>query len=135
MIQVEVITPQKKLFSVSCESVVLPGLLGEMEVLKGHRPLLTMLQTGVLTLKGLQASSGLAYDRLMVSLGFAQVEPNHVRVLCEEAAIPSEVDAKRDQEQLQKLHTQMQTPQDADIKELTVQIERATARLQLVGHI
>ena len=64
----EVVTPERRLVSVEVESVTAPGELGEFQVLPGHRPLLTLLKTGVLTFVQNGAS-----ERAAISGGYAEV--------------------------------------------------------------
>ena len=45
--QLEIITPEKKIFSGEVEAVQLPGLDGSFQVLKGHAPIISALQEGM----------------------------------------------------------------------------------------
>lgn len=42
----EIITPENKIFSGDVEAVQLPGLDGSFQVLKGHAPIISALQSG-----------------------------------------------------------------------------------------
>jgi F-type H+-transporting ATPase subunit epsilon len=44
--QLEIITPEFKVFSGEVEAVQLPGLDGSFQVLKGHAPIISALQKG-----------------------------------------------------------------------------------------
>lgn len=44
--QLEIITPEMKIFSGEVEAVQLPGLDGSFQVLKGHAPIISALQQG-----------------------------------------------------------------------------------------
>ena len=44
--QLDIITPDTKLFSGEITSVVLPGIDGKLGILKNHTPLITTLQKG-----------------------------------------------------------------------------------------
>ena len=48
-IQLEVVTPERRVLDESVEMVNVPGLNGELGILPGHTPLISQLQTGVLT--------------------------------------------------------------------------------------
>ena len=41
--QLDIVTPEKKAFSDEIESVVVPGIQGELGILKAHSPLVTTL--------------------------------------------------------------------------------------------
>lgn len=44
--QLEIITPESKIFSGDVEAVQLPGLDGSFQVLKGHAPIISALSKG-----------------------------------------------------------------------------------------
>ncbi len=48
-LQLDVITPERRLLSEQADSVTVPGLGGELGILPGHTPLISALQTGVLS--------------------------------------------------------------------------------------
>lgn len=93
MIELEIVTPERRLFKVLCESVTLPGTLGEFEVLEGHVPMLASLKTGILSFKQpqrLEDSGDYSFDsdkslQIPVVQGFAEIDHRHVTVLCEVA--------------------------------------------------
>ncbi len=82
MLTVSVISPEKVLFEGQASSVVAPGYDGELGILPGHAPLMTVLGRGVLRLEG---GSGTA-QRFQVQGGFLQVVDNAVRVVTESAS-------------------------------------------------
>jgi ATP synthase F1 epsilon subunit len=80
MLTVSVISPEKVLFEGQASGVVAPGFDGELGILPGHAPLMTVLGRGVLRLDGAGAGS-----RFQVQGGFLQVVDNVVRVVTESA--------------------------------------------------
>ncbi len=77
---VEILTPEKKLFSGDAYGVQMPGLTGSFEVLEKHAPLISALQAG--TIKVLRdKQSDLA--RFSIQGGFVEVLNNRVTVLVE----------------------------------------------------
>jgi F-type H+-transporting ATPase subunit epsilon len=81
MLTVSVISPEKVLFEDLAEGVVAPGHDGELGILTGHAPLMTVLGTGTLRLSG-GASGSTAFK---VQGGFLQVVGDVVRVVTESA--------------------------------------------------
>ena len=77
-LKVSVISPEKTLFDGSVDSLVAPAFDGEVGILPGHAPMMTLLGTGTLRL-GPEGSAG----RFRVEGGFLQVVKNRVRVLAE----------------------------------------------------
>jgi F-type H+-transporting ATPase subunit epsilon len=83
----EIVTPEKKVYSEQVESVVLPTVEGEVGILPGHIPLLTMLDLGELQVAAKGKVESLAVDK-----GFAQVYGDKVSVLTEAAINVEEID-------------------------------------------
>jgi F-type H+-transporting ATPase subunit epsilon len=78
----EILTPEKKLFSADVYGVQLPGVEGSFEVLEGHAALVSALKAGrVKVLK--DKSNHLAY--FTIQSGFVEVLHNRVTVLAEGA--------------------------------------------------
>jgi F-type H+-transporting ATPase subunit epsilon len=46
MMKIEIVTPEKDLYSGDIESAVFPGMLGSFGVLQNHAPLISTLQEG-----------------------------------------------------------------------------------------
>lgn len=80
MLTVSVISPERVLFEGQASGVVAPGHDGELGILTGHAPLMTVLGTGVLRLEGAGADA-----RFRVQGGFLQVVDNVVRIVTESA--------------------------------------------------
>ena len=81
MLTVSVISPERVLYEGEAESVVVPAYDGEVGILTGHAPLMTLLGRGVLRL----SAAGGATRRFAVEGGFLQVVDDKVRVVTEQA--------------------------------------------------
>ena len=129
-LQLDVITPERRLLSEQADSVTVPGLGGELGILPGHTPLISALQTGVLAY-----TQGPTTRRLLVSGGFVEVNNDRVSVLADLAEFPEEVDAARartEREEAERLLGGFSgTPEElADVR---ARLDRATTRLQLAA--
>ncbi|HEX7021134.1 MAG TPA: ATP synthase F1 subunit epsilon [Gemmatimonadaceae bacterium] len=82
MLNVSVISPEAVLYEGTAESVVAPAFDGELGILTGHAPMMTLLGKGVLRL----TEGGAGARRFSVEGGFLQVTDNMVRVVTEHAA-------------------------------------------------
>ncbi len=81
--ELEILTPEKKLFSGNVHGVQLPGTDGMFEVLEKHAPLVASLKAGHLKiLKDKSFSSSGHYN---IQGGFVEVLNNKVSVLVEGA--------------------------------------------------
>jgi len=97
MLRLEIVTPEKKIYSDDVDSVVVPGSEGEMGILTDHVPLMTMLQPGELrVLKGGEEL------RLAIGSGFVEVSNNKVAVLTDMAVHESEIDDSAAEEAIQR---------------------------------
>lgn len=79
MLTVSVISPEAVLFEGQTESVVAPAFDGQIGILTGHAPMVTLLGTGELRL-------GASGQRFTVEGGFIQVVDDVVRVVTEKAS-------------------------------------------------
>jgi F-type H+-transporting ATPase subunit epsilon len=77
VLTVSVISPEAVLFEGTTDSVVAPAFDGELGILTGHAPMMTLLGRGELRL-----GTG---DRFRVEGGFLQVVDDQVRVVTEHA--------------------------------------------------
>jgi F-type H+-transporting ATPase subunit epsilon len=82
MLNVSVISPEAVLYEGQADSVVAPAFDGEVGILTGHAPMMTLLGKGVLRLGGGSAGG----QRFNVDGGFLQVVDNAVRVVTEKAS-------------------------------------------------
>jgi F-type H+-transporting ATPase subunit epsilon len=82
MLRVQVISPEKVLFEGEASSLVAPAHDGQVGILAGHAPMMTLLGRGTLRLEG-GATGGRAFA---VEGGFLQVVDDQVRVVTERAA-------------------------------------------------
>lgn len=80
MLTVTVISPEAVLFEGTTESLVAPAFDGEVGILTGHAPMMTLLGKGTLRL-----GAGGGEHRFAVEGGFLQVVDNQVRVVTDRA--------------------------------------------------
>lgn len=85
--QLELVSPEKLLLSRQVEMVVIPAAEGEMGVLPGHAPMIVALRGGVIRV----IDGGKDVERLFVAGGFAEVTPERVTVLADEATPVAEL--------------------------------------------
>ena len=80
--QLEVLTPEKNVFSGEVKLVKLPGSIGSFEILKNHAPIISALTEGELKI---DTESGETL-RYKMSGGVVEVKDNHIVVLAESIA-------------------------------------------------
>ena len=127
-IQLEVVTPERRVLAEAVDAVTVPGLNGELGILPGHTPLISQLQTGVLSY-----TQGSTTHRLHVSGGFVEVNADRVSVLAEIAERPEEIDAAR--ARLAREHAEKTlsawSGTEEDFEKARARLERSMVRIQL----
>jgi F-type H+-transporting ATPase subunit epsilon len=103
-LQLDIVTPEKKVFSDSVENVYLPGADGEIGVLPMHSGLVTALKPGELR----YLHNGQVVT-LAIGSGFAEVTQTKVIILTDMALGEAEIDEQSAEEAIQraeeKLHS------------------------------
>ena len=129
-LQLDVITPERRLLSEQADAVTVPGLGGELGILPGHTPLISALQTGVLSY-----TQGGTTRRLLVSGGFVEVNNDRVSVLADLAEFPEEVDTARARLEREEAERRLGsfTGSPEELADVRAQLDRATTRLQLAA--
>ena len=93
ILNLQIVTIEKKIYDEKVDSVVLPTPLGEAGVLPGHVPIVTSLSEGEIRI---EKDKNIEY--LSCTGGFAQIHPNKVIVLADAAEHADEIDIKRAEE-------------------------------------
>jgi F-type H+-transporting ATPase subunit epsilon len=101
-LQLDIVTPERKIFSDIVENVYLPGADGEMGILPMHAGLVTALQPGELRY--------LIKDQvitLAIGSGFAEVTQGKVVVLTDAALGENEIDETATEEAIKRAEEQL----------------------------
>lgn len=83
----ELVSPERIVFSGEVDQVVVPGTEGDFTVLAAHAPMMSSLRTAVMTID----TAGKPTQRMFIRGGFADVSPNGLTVLAEQAIPVEEV--------------------------------------------
>jgi F-type H+-transporting ATPase subunit epsilon len=84
------VSPEREVFHGDVDQVVVPGSEGEFGVLPNHAPVMSVIKLGALRV----LNDG-AERRIFVNGGFADVTPEGLTVLAEEAFDVAEIDAAK----------------------------------------
>lgn len=87
----ELVSPERLLFSDDAELVVVPGSEGDFGVLPNHAPFLSTLRPGLLEV----TLPGGTQRRIFVRGGFAEVGPDGLTLLAQQAVDLAELDAEQ----------------------------------------
>ncbi len=129
-LHLEIVTPEKKIFSDTVGNVYLPGADGELGILDGHAALVTALQPGELRYEKDGKTQLLA-----VGTGFAEVTEHKVNVLTDMAMGEEQVDESKVEEAMKRAEEQLsKMGHDNDAEEvahLQAVIAKSMAQLRL----
>jgi F-type H+-transporting ATPase subunit epsilon len=119
----ELVSPERVLMSVDAEQVELPGGDGDFTVLPGHAPVITTLRPGTIHARTKDAKKG-----IYVKSGFAEVGPDKLVVLADNAFITDEVDIRFIEDELKATEAAQADAKDDDARRhLGVAIEQMKA--------
>lgn len=128
-ILLEIVTPERLVFSDMVEQVTIPGSEGQFGVLKGHIPLLSFVEIGELSL--LKQGKRFYYA---INTGYAEVASNKVTLLVETAERADAIDKERARKARERAQEELSTaPPGAsdDYEKLKAALMRAMARLNV----
>ncbi|MBI2862512.1 MAG: F0F1 ATP synthase subunit epsilon [Chloroflexi bacterium] len=129
-ITLEVVTAERVVFSDHVDSVVLPGVEGELGVLPSHTPLMTLLHLGEL-----RARKGQDQIILAINGGFLEVLPDRVVVLADTAERVEEIDEARAEEarqrSLQRIAEARAGVAEVDLQQAVIALRRSQLRLKV----
>lgn len=133
MFKLTIVTPEKRiLVGQEVEEVTVPAFKGELNILPGHAPLITTLETGVMKwkLKGKELQ-----QLAVISWGYCQVSPEGVNILANIAELPEEIDLEMTKTQLaeseKKVMNELIT--DEDWTEFQREWAHARAKIDVAG--
>ena len=124
----ELVTPEKLMFSEEVQAVRAPGAEGSFGVMAGHAPMLTELTTGLIKVtlangnETFMASSG----------GFLQVTREKVIILADSAELSEEIDIDRARAAVARARQLLDAPDtDIDAEAVRQELERAQNRIRV----
>lgn len=80
MLKLKVISPERIIFKGEIEKVVVPGSLGEFEILDNHAPIISTLKKGVVVYQPAGSGENISLD---IVSGFVEVQKNQVSLCVE----------------------------------------------------
>ncbi len=86
----DLVSPERRLFQGDVDMVVVPGEEGDFGVLPGHAPVMSAIRSGAISVH-----DGSDVRRTFIHGGFAEVTPDGLTVLAEEAIDLASVDREQ----------------------------------------
>ena len=129
-LNLEIVTPEKKVFDEAVDAVTIPTGTGEIGVMPNHAPLISTIRPGVLSYTNRGAT-----EKLVVAGGFVEISNNKVSVLADSAERSDEIDveaARLERESAEKTLGAWNGSED-EFEIEKEKLDRAQARLQLAA--
>ena len=98
-LKVDVVNAEESLFSGNAEFVALPGIEGELGILPGHTPLITLRRPGLVRIR---KEGEKDEEEIFVAGGVLEVQPFHVIVLADVAIRSSDLDEAKAREAMER---------------------------------
>lgn len=129
-LNLQMVTPYKKVLAEEVDEITAPGTVGEFGVLPGHTPFLTTLKIGELSYR-----KGTEVFHVAVNWGYVEVEDDNVSVLVETAELADEIDLERAKAALGRAEEALRklSPEDKEFLAMQAALERALIRIQVAG--
>jgi len=108
----ELVSPERLLISADVREVLVPGSEGDFTVLPNHAPVIAMLRPGILRVPGLDGQLG----EVFVRGGLADVGPDSLTVLAEQAVPLAEVDAAMMEREIEDAEQDVAGSRDEDTR-------------------
>lgn len=128
----EVVTPEKIVFSGKVDEVTIPGTEGEFGVLRGHEPFLTFVDIGQLYFL-----VGGKKTNYAVNTGYAEVTGSKVTVLIETAERADAIDKDRASKAKEKAAASLTqlTKEHDDYEKMRLALARAINRISVADKL
>lgn len=128
---VRVISPDKTVWDAQAEEVILPSTTGQLGILKGHAPLLSALDIGVMRVR-----TGKEWTAIALMGGFAEVENDEVTILVNGAERGDAIDREAARSEYESAETRVKSAEGGTRQEqiqANQALRRSRARFQAAG--
>lgn len=128
--QLNIVTPERTVFSGEAVSVTAPGANGYFGVLARHAPMVAELGIGELMVKMPEGRE----EYFAVCSGFVEVRPDATTVMADTAEPWQEIDLERAQEAARRARERLSNHEEnIDISRAEASLARAANRIHVVG--
>lgn len=127
-IQLDVVTPQKLVYSEKVDLIEGPAIDGLIGILPDHAPLVTAMQIGVV-----RVVKGGEEVQIAISEGFMEVQPERINLVVRTAELPEQIDIERAEAARERAEEKLEKD-NVDFARAEAAYDRAKARLKAAGH-
>jgi F-type H+-transporting ATPase subunit epsilon len=125
-LHISIIAPDRTVWDSNAEEVILPSSTGQLGILRGHAPLLTALDIGVMRVR-----TDKEWTPIVLMGGFAEVENDELTILVNGAEEAASIDKDKAQKELDEMTIRFNEAESSkDRIEATQNLRKARARVQ-----
>ena len=126
-LKVDVVNAEESLFSGNAEFVALPGIEGELGILPGHTPLITLIRPGLVRIRK---------EEIFVAGGVLEIQPFHVIVLADVAIRSKDLDEAKAKEAMEKAKAAAKTAaSEIELAKVEAEIGMLAEQLRILQRI
>ncbi|MDY3114944.1 MAG: F0F1 ATP synthase subunit epsilon [Sutterella sp.] len=132
-IKIDVVSAEESVFSGDAELVSLPGVSGELGILPGHEPLITLIRPGFVRI---HVPGQAEVESVFVAGGVLEVQPDLVTVLADTAVRSKDLDEAKTKMALEEAQALRQKASgELEIAKLEAEMAALSAQLVAVRKI
>ena len=125
-LHISIIAPDRTVWDSNAEEVILPSSTGQLGILRGHAPLLTALDIGVMRVR-----TDKEWTPIVLMGGFAEVENDELTILVNGAEEGASINKEEAQKELEEATIRFNEAESSkDRIEATQNLRKARARAQ-----
>lgn len=128
--RLEIVTPERKVYSDEVEMIIVRGIEGELGILPNHAPFVTPLAISAMRIK----KDG-KEQLVAINGGFLEVNREKVVILAESAELPEEIDFDRALAAKERAEARLanKAVENQDFKRAELALQRAINRINISG--
>jgi len=125
-LHISIIAPDRTVWDSNAEEVILPSSTGQLGILRGHAPLLTALDIGVMRVR-----TDKEWTPIVLMGGFAEVENDELTILVNGAEEGASIDKEAAQKELEEMTQRFNEAETSKERiQATQNLRKARARVQ-----
>ena len=123
----DLVSPERRLFAGNVEQVVVPGEEGDFGVLPNHAPFMSVIRPGAITV-----IDGGSETRTFIHGGFAEVTPDGLTILAEEAIAVADIDPEKLAQDLSDAREDVTAAKDEEERDIAAALVAKYEAMQAV---
>lgn len=129
-ITLKIVTPTRELYNSPVDMVIMRTKSGDVGILHGHQPMVTVLDYGILRIQ----NDGDEELKATVFGGFAEIDSETITILSDAAEWPDEIDVHRAQAAKERAEKRLREQNsDTDLMRVQLSLRRALIRLDVTN--